>query len=119
MVRINAKVAARGLHDGKKVEIVCIEEGGGGEEEGVVRFFYNGNELNERDDVYREIYNYSRMKYRKSPSHCYKAKEGTIEAYWLAFHEIFFDEAPEIEIEGDVNTFGSPFSDEDTSHVVF
>lgn len=50
----------------------------------------------------------------------YKANFKSIEAYWLAFnYGDGFDEVPEIEVEGKIDTFGSPFSDEDTSHVVF
>ena len=52
--------------------------------------------------------------------YCYNSHFNSIEAYWLAVNcGDGFDDVPEIEVDGDISTFGSPFSDEDTSGVIF
>ena len=126
MERINAKVTARGFRKGKPTTIICIEYGGGGEEEGVVKVFKDGIEMDAHSKFMVLLDDYMFTRAIETPSHCYNPSEGTIEAYWLslqenqlAFNEKYFDEPPDIEVEGELDTFGSPYSNEDTSGVVF
>lgn len=60
-------------------------------------------------------------RYEKSrKGYGYRASSDSIEAYWLAFnYGDGFDDVPEITVEGEIYTRGAPFSDEDTSGVVF
>lgn len=135
MAKINAKVTARGLHNGKITEIVCTEEGGGrneyGEDEyGKIKIFIDGVEeivpknchkvhgfpVGDIDSVRLDFFLYALF---KNDSELFASKyipypfpmAGTIEAYWAAMHEVYFDEPPEIEIEGEVDTFGAGYDD--------
>ena len=111
-----AKVTARGMRKGNLVIITCIQEGG------KVTLFRDGLELKDTDNDFRELLSYTQAQFHRaelSAPHSYNPEPGTIEAYWLALHETYFDELPEIEIEGEVDTFGSPYSNEDTGDAVF
>ena len=109
------KVTAEGKADGRAITLTCAKNGD------TVTLYKDGEELKETDKIKMELYEYTLRRnadYEKVPC-VYNPQEGTIEAYWLAFHETFFDEPPKIEVEGDLDTFGAPYSDEDTSRVVF
>lgn len=110
------KVIAEGVVKGKATVITCIDK------DRAVTLFQDGKELNDFDSTKFELYSYSAWRYAKASAetpHSYNPEEGTIEAYWLALHETYFDKPPKIKIEGTLDTFGSPYSDEDTSDVVF
>ena len=137
-----AKIIARGLHDGEPTVIEVIEYNGGfnkhgDRKHGNLIFFKDGvnfkqlryEEDREMSDEEWKSFDYlhdlracvreRHLKLMKA-THVYNPLPNTIEAYWLAFnHGDGFDEVPEIEVEGKIDTLGSPFSDEDTSHIYF
>lgn len=109
------KVTAKGKVNGRDITLTCTKSGD------TVKLYKDGKELKDTDEIKMALYDYTLRRnadYEKAPC-AYNPQEGTIEAYWLAFHETFFDEPPKIEVEGDLDTFGAPYSDEDTSQVVF
>lgn len=140
--KVTAKVTAKGLHEGKETVFSVIEYNGGIDKNGErehekLEFIKDG--VNCRDFLYSEnedliesaleafgffteiehciVKRYLRQ---MNASHVYNPKLRTIEAYWLAFnYGDGFDKVPEITVKGKIDTVGSPFSDEDTSHVVF
>ena len=112
----DAKVTAQGLRKGNPVVITCVKKG---EKVSLLR---DGRKLKDTDDDFRELLSYTQAQFHQaelSAPHSYNPEPDTIEAYWLAFHETFFDKPPEIKIEGTLDTFGSPYSDEDTDDIVF
>lgn len=126
-----AKITARGLYKGMPTVIEVIEYDGGEDEngdrkDGKLKVFKDGFDFDSATDIIQ--YNYlaelnraiSLRRSRQCGHHVYNPYTNTIEAYWLAFnYGDGFDEVPEIEVEGKIDTFGSSFSDEDTSHVAF
>ena len=135
-----AKVTARGKYNGKPTVVEIVEYNGGLDDNeerkhGNLIFRVDNIEFDGlhciNDDVGAEVRRAIMRRlavleksvikrYLRSPSHVYRPRGGTIEAYWLAFHYgDCFDEVPEISVEGKIDTFGSPFSNEDTSHVMF
>lgn len=145
-MKITAKVTARGLHNGDPIVIEVVEYSGGEDENGDRKhgkltfvkdgFRFDGLRYEDNEDMMdaeldeakyeafqylRKIQRYTIKRYlNQRGHHVYNPSPNTIEAYWLAFnYGDGFDEVPEIEVEGKIDTFGSPFSDEDTSHVAF
>ena len=141
-----AKVTARGLYKGKPIVVDVIEYDGGEDENGdrkhgKLAFIKNGIKFEglkykdndaileaDPDEAKYETFQHLRKIQRcvikrnlkLRGHHVYNPLPNTIEAYWLAFnYGDGFDEVPEIEVEGEIDTFGSPFSDEDTSHIYF
>ena len=127
-----AKVTARGLYKGQPTIVEVIEYDGGKDENGdwtkygTLKVFKDGFDFDLATDIIQ--YNYlselkraiSERHSRQYGHHVYNPCTNTIEAYWLAFnHGDGFDEVPEIEVEGEIYTRGSPFSNEDTSGIVF
>lgn len=109
------KVTAKGKVGDRNITLTCTKSGD------AVKLYKDGKELKDTDEIKMALYHYTLCRnvyYEKAP-YAYNPQEGTIEAYWIAFHETFFDEPPKIEVEGDLDTFGAPYSDEDTSQVVF
>ena len=118
---VTAKATAKGLHKGEKVVIECIEYGELGEENEKdlrVKVLKNGKEDEETSFLFDMYVSFSYTRRAKLP-HCYNPQKNSAEAYWLVMHEEYFDEPPEITIEGNVNTFGSPYTDEDLTGVYF
>ena len=108
-----AKVTATGLFKGRHITVSCVEEN-----DGKIHVYANGKEDFEVQLVMDLYIRYREERY--SGTHAYSAPHNTIEAYWLTMHEGLFDKGPEnIIVEGEIDTFGSPYSDEDTSDAVF
>lgn len=110
------KITAEGKVKGRVATLTFTEQNG------VVTLFEDGKKLAVSDIILMELYSYTLQRYvdtlKKAPR-SYNPPEGTIEAYWLALHETYFDEPPKIKVEGELDTFGAPYSGEDTSEVVF
>ena len=117
MSEVTARITARGLHKGKPVVIECIEYDGNDEDKRHVTILKNGEE-----DLLTEISLKQRIMKNRIASvghpQSYNPPFNSAAAYWLALED-YFDAPPEILIEGEVGTFGSSYSDEDTSNVRF
>lgn len=107
-----ARVTATGLYKGKQITVSCVEENGD------ILVYKNGMEdehiktLLDMHANWREI--------ECEGLHVYSPVSGTIEAYWVALYEGLFDKPPKtVEIEGEIDTAGSPYTDEDDSDVVY
>ena len=105
------KVTAEGMHSGKKVILECIEDGD-------ITFLKDGEEDIATKMLFIEHIAKQRVKNRNAPC-VWLPQENSAEAYWAAFHEIYFDEIPKIKVEGELDTFGSAYSEEDIDGVVF
>lgn len=108
-------VIAKGLHHGEAAIIKCIE-------------FDDKREiqvlLNDEVNVDIELILYGLMIKNsvdnKESAHSYNPAIGTLEAYWLALHEIdYFDSEPEIEVIGEIDTLGSPYDETNDSGIVY
>ena len=140
-MRMTAKVSAKGTWRGKPI-VVEVQQYYSGlnknddRQTGIIEIIKDGKKFTLRDawrasrhdEESDEDISYAgklvkcvRDRYEKArKNYGYKADFRSIEAYWLAFnYGDGFDEVPEIEVEGKIDTFGSPFSDEDTSNVCF
>ena len=106
------KVTAMGLHNGVYTILQCVKN------EDSLKFLKNGIKDIPTHEIFKQ---HIQKKYdlKKDYSWLWLPPIDSAEAYWAAFHEIYFDELPEIEVEGKLDTFGSPYSNEDTSGVVF
>ena len=124
---ITAKITAREMREGVPTTIVCIEEDGTELENGKITFYKNGVKLKgckpdltdlpyaDPDIVRMVLFLFM----REESSHSWYPKTGSIESFLVALDDMYFDSKPELEIEGDVSTSGSGYSDEDTTGVVF
>lgn len=140
-------VTARGLYGGEVIVVKVRRYGGGFDEnddwqDGEITFARDGGaeitfqdalSATHRDDqsnasiggedlvYFDRLVMAARERYEKARhAYCYNPRFNSIEAYWLAFNcGDGFDDVPEIEVDGDIGTFGSPFSDEDMSGVIF
>ena len=108
-------VIAKGLHNGGVAIIKCIE-------------FDNKQEirvlLNDERNVDIELILYGLMIKNsvdnEECAHSYNPAIGTLEAYWLALHEMdYFDSEPEIEVIGEMDTLGSPYDETADSGIVY
>lgn len=118
MAKVTAKVTAKGKRAGKLVVIECIEYCGSDDNRRHVVVLKDGKE----DDYTTLLFDgYVSQSYARRAKRecCYNPARNSIEAYWLIMHEVYFDAVPEITVEGKIFTFGSPYSNEDTSGVVF
>ena len=43
----------------------------------------------------------------------------SLDSYWVALHEVYFDEPPDITITGDFSSIGLPYGDDDPDDAVF
>ena len=108
-------IIAKGLHNGEATIIKCIE--------------FNDKRkiqvlLDDGGNVYVELILYGLMIKNavdnEECAHSYNSEIGTLEAYWLALHEIdYFDSEPEIEVIGEIETLGSPYDETNDSGVVY
>lgn len=134
--KITAKVTAKGVFKGKPVVVEVVRQNGGLDENGdlhngTIKILKDGIDYNSDDAEIESKENalylhalrnrvVKRCLKQMRATHVYNPMPHTIEAYWLAFnYGDGFDEVPEITVEGEIDTLGSPFSDEDTSNIVF
>lgn len=124
---ITAKITARGLHEGVPTTIVFIEEDGTELENGKITFYKNGVKLKGHKldltdlpyadpDILKMCLHLDLLEHYPCD---YDPPTGSIEGYWLALNIMYFDDKPEIEIEGDVNTRGSRYGDDDITNAIF
>lgn len=114
MDNVTAKLTARGKHNGKNVVVECVETRNGDEVR--VTVLKNGKaDFNAETAFHLCILRMARMDGAGLPEFRLNALFG----YWIALHEVYFDAPPEIKITGDFEPFGLPYSDADTSGVVF
>ena len=108
-------IIAKGLHNGEAVIIKCIE-------------FYDKRKiqvlLNDERNVDIELILYGLMIKNsvdnEECAHSYNPVIGTLEAYWLALHEMdYFDSEPEIEVIGEMDTLGSLYDETADSGIVY
>ena len=127
-----AKVTAKGEYNGRAIILEVIEYDGGLDEEGdridgKCILLKNGKKLDySADDLESSNYLFElestihKRSLKQRGAHVYNPPVGSLESYWLAFnHGDGFDKIPSITVEGTIDTFGSPFSDEDTSLILF
>ena len=98
---ITARAKAKGKREGESIVIECIEYDGEDDDKRHVVILKNGAEdeytsflLN--DCVFRRYARNTKF------ACCYNPPFNSAAAYWLALHEDYFDEPPEIETEGNV-----------------
>ena len=108
-------VIAKGLHNGEATTIKCIEIDTNQE----VQVFLN-DERNLDIEIDLESLMINNSFANEECAHSYNPEIGTLEAYWLALHEIdYFDSDPEIIVTGKINTSGSPYDRTDDSDIVY
>ena len=115
MKNYKSATIAKGLHNGEAAIIKCIEFDCKWE----IRVL-----LNDEVNVDIELILYDLMIKNavdnEECAHSYNSAIGTLEAYWLALHEIdYFDSEPEIKVIGEIDTFGSPYDETDDSGVIY
>lgn len=115
MPKIISKVTAKGLRDGIETILQCVKYN----DDENLKFLKDGYEDIFTQMLFIEHIGKKYLDNTEKGNHLWLPDENSIEAYWAAFHETYFDELPEIVVEGELDTFGSPYSDEDTSDVVF
>ena len=108
-----AKFTAKGYVHGKFTVITCAKESD------TIAVFQDGKRLNGYDNLSFELYSRALLNYIDSEPCSYVPAPDTLEAYWLVLLDEYFDEPPEIIVEGELDTFGSPYSDEDIGDAVF
>ena len=135
-----AKITVRGKHRGKSTIIEVIEYNGGKDENGdwknsgALEIIKDGVSLINAGKFSDELIKSPKLCdyifglesvirkrcLKNQGHHVYNPSPTSIEAYWLAFnYGDGFDEVPKITIEGEIQTLGSPFSDEHTTYALF
>lgn len=100
-------IIARGLHNGEATTIKCIEF----DDKREIQVLLNdGRNVDIEVDLERLMIENSFD--NEGCAHSYNPEIGTLEAYWLALHEIdYFDSEPEIEVIGEIDTLSSPYDE--------
>lgn len=108
------RVIAKGFHNGNKVSIECIKT-----DKGIVILVEGDN--NEYIEVLLKKKIIQNDLDNENTSHSYHPNIDSIEAYWLALHNLedYFDSKPDIEIIGDLDTEGSPYDNFDDFEIVY
>ena len=108
-------IIARGLHNGEATTIKCIEFDSNQE---IQVLLNDGRNVDIEIDLERLMIENSVD--NEECAHSYNPEIGTLEAYWLALHEIdYFDSEPEIVVIGEIDTLGSPYYETADSGVVY
>ena len=108
-------IIAKGLHNGEATTIKCIEF----DDKQEIQVLLN-DEKNVDIEVDLERLMIKNSVDNEECAHSYNPEIGTLEAYWLALHEIdYFDSEPEIEVIGEIDTLGSPYDETDDSGVIY
>lgn len=109
-----AKLTATGTRNGEAVVIECAEYETNGQSR--VKVLKGGKrEVNAELILHEKIFALQGMNNAGLPEFNLR----TLSTYWVALHEVYFDEPPDIKISGDFDTFGLPYSTFDTSKVNF
>jgi hypothetical protein len=108
-------VIAKSLHNGEAAIIKCIEF----DDKQEIQVLLN-DERNVDIEIDLESLMIKNAVDNEECAHSYNPEIGTLEAYWLALHEIdYFDSEPEIEVIGEIDTLGSPYDEMDDSGVIY
>lgn len=108
-------IIAEGLHNGEVTTIKCIEFN----DQQKIQVLLNG-ERNLDIEIDLESLMIKNSVDNEECAHSYNPAIGTLEAYWLALHEIdYFDSEPEIEVIGEIDTRGSPYDETNDSGIVY
>ena len=108
-------VIAKGLHDREVTTIKCIKF----DDKQEIEVLLN-DERNVDIEIDLENLMIKNAVDNEECAHSYNLEIGTLEAYWLALHEIdYFDSEPEIEVIGEIDMFGSPYDETDDSGVIY
>ena len=114
MANITAKLTAKGKHAGKAVVIECVETRDNDKIR--VRVLKNGeSDVDAEIILHQKILSLSNQKSGGLPDFNLNA----LCAYWVALHETYFDEVPDIKVTGEFNSLGLPYGDENINGVVF
>lgn len=115
MKNYKSVVIAKGLHNGEATTIKCIEF----DDKREIQVLLNdGRNVNIESDL--ESLMIKNSVDNEECTHSYDPAIGTLEAYWLALHEIdYFDSEPEIEVIGEIDTLGSPYDETNDSGVIY
>ena len=108
-------VIAKGLHDGEFITIKCIKF----DDKQEIEVLLN-DERNVDIEIDLENLMIKNAVDNEECAHSYNLEIGTLEAYWLALHEIdYFDSEPEIEVIGEIDTLGSPYDEKVDVGVIY
>lgn len=108
-------VIAKGLHNGGATTIKCIEFY---DKQEIQVLLNDGRNVNIESDL--ESLMIKNSVDNEECTHSYDPEIGTLEAYWLALHEIdYFDSEPEIVVIGEIDTLGSPYDETNDSGIVY
>lgn len=116
MAKTISKLTARGKRQGVATVVECIEYEDAGETK--VKILKDGKP---DDDLSLELESYVFDLSIASSGAAWLPNYSlfTISGYWVALHEIYFDEPPTIEIAGKFKPLGLPYSNDDTTGIVF
>ena len=108
-------IIAKGLHNGEATTIKCIEFN----DQQKIQVLLN-DERNLDIEIDLESLMIKNSVDNDECAHSYNPEIGTLEAYWLALHEIdYFDSEPEIEVIGEIDALVSPYDETADSGVVY
>lgn len=108
-------IIAKGLHNGEATIIKCIEF----DDKREIQVLLNdGRNLDIEIDLKRLMIKNSVD--NEECAHSYNPEIGTLEAYWLALHEIdYFESEPEIEVIGEIDTLSSSYDEMADSGIIY
>ncbi len=125
MAKEISRLIARGKHKGKDTVLECVEFEN--KKDTSILVFKDGK--SEKEDRMAKLARYVLdariiemvLQSYEQPYIAHLPTHGLnyIWSYWVALHETYFDTRPTVEIKGSFEPFGLPYSNTDTSGVVF